>query len=281
MKKITRLLKHLFLPHRGNAFRPHALRHKAISLYSLGMITSQLAFGVTAFTGPIVSVEQSRAISVNVVKLTNNERTQNGLAELKENTSLTQAAFAKIDDMFEKGYWDHRGPGGETAWDFITEEGYVYQLAGENLARGFSSSQDAVNAWMESETHRQNILNSRFKEIGVATKSGTLGNNATTLIVQLFGEPKTAFASANEIRGQYSKTSQLIPQINLDNPVHVSRAPYFMLWIFLFGLIIVDGFMIRKLGLHASKKHIFELRSTLLLAVFGLFILLVGFTGIA
>ncbi len=280
-KNLGRVLKHYFLPHRGNAFRPHAFRHKMLSWYSIGLILSQLAFGITTYAGPTISAQQSEVMKKNIVTLTNAERSGENLSDLKENIILTQAAYDKLNDMFAKNYWDHKGPNGETAWEFVEKEGYVYQLAGENLARGYDSSAEVVAAWMKSESHRANILNERFRDIGIAVGSGEINGAKTTLVVQIFGEPKTAFAAAATTGPGAFTPKEVLPEIDLGNPALPSKLPYFLIWSFIFGLILVDGFMIRKLGLHASRSHVFNLRVSLLLAGFGLVFMMIGFVGIA
>lgn len=279
-KNFKRLLKHMFVPHRGNAFRPHALRHKALSVYSVGLIMSQLLLGATIYSGPDVVKMDAESIKKNIVLLSNTEREKNSLAVLSENETLNLAAQKKLEDMFAKNYWDHTGPKGETAWDFISTTGYTYLLAGENLARGFSNSTDTVKAWMASPTHRANILNNSYKEIGVAVGSGKINGNTTTVIVQLFGEPKTVIASAPETTKVLGE-KRLMPEVSLKNATSPSKTPYLLLWMVILGLIIIDGFMIRRLGLHASKSHAFNMRVSIFLSFLALCVLSVGVVGIA
>lgn len=280
MKKIKKILKHAFVPHKGNAYRPHAFRHKALSFYSIGLILSQLLFGATMYSGPMIMSGDAQVVAKNIITLSNKQREDMGISVVYENETLSKAAYGKLKDMFDKDYWDHTGPNGETAWNFINDSGYRYLLAGENLARGFNRSEDVVTAWMESPTHRENILNGRFKEMGVAVGSGRIKGNTTTVIVQLFGEPKTAFASQsseNKVLG----TQKLIPEFSLNNATLPSKTPYFLVWAFLLAMIIVDGVMIRKLGLHASRSHLFNFRVSLLMSVLVLVLLGVGVVGIA
>lgn len=271
------------MPHRGNAFRPHAFRHKMLSIYSLGLILSQLFWGATFYAGPSFSNEQAKIMQKNIFNLCNAERAKENISPLTENELLQKAAQDKLNDMFSKNYWDHKGPNGETAWDFVKKEGYLYALAGENLARGFESSAEVVLAWMKSETHKANILNPRFKDIGIAIGSGKINGAQTTIIVQIFGEPKIALAAATNTpqTTPVFAGAEIIPELKLNNPTLPSKVPYFIIWSFIFGLILIDGVMIRRLGLHASRSHVFNLRVSLLMAAFGLIFLMVGFVGIA
>jgi len=130
-----------------------------------------------------------------VIELTNNERLNAGLTIVKQNQELSQAAQAKAADMFAHNYWAHLSPTGTEPWSFITSSGYKYQHAGENLARDFGNPSDIVKAWMASPTHRQNLLDSRYKDIGIAVMDGYLNGVETTLVVQIFGTPQTSVSN--------------------------------------------------------------------------------------
>ena len=281
MKRYKRLLKHFVVPHRGTAFRPHAFRHKTLSMYLAALIIIQIAFGITLYSGPEVMGDDTENLKTNIVTLTNIERTKTASGVLYESETLNIAAENKLDDMFEKGYWDHTGPNGETAWEFISETGYRYEVAGENLARGFASSKDVMSAWMESPTHKDNILNSRFQEIGLAVGTGQVKGATTTVIVQLFGRPKTAFASEQTENTSLDNEKQLLPEVSLENATLPSRTPYFMVWAMIFGLVILDGIMLRKLGLHTSPKHLYSFRVSLAMSVIMLVMLSIGISAIA
>ena len=103
------------------------------------------------------------------------------------NDELSQAASAKADDMFQYNYWAHNSPSGKTPWAFITAAGYKYIYAGENLARGFTTTQSVIDAWMASPDHRANMLSSNYQDVGFAVKSGNLNGEDTVLIVEEFG----------------------------------------------------------------------------------------------
>ncbi|MBI4098092.1 MAG: hypothetical protein HY426_03555 [Candidatus Levybacteria bacterium] len=122
-----------------------------------------------------------------LINFTNQKRAENGLPTLSSNTALNSAASKKAEDMFAKNYWAHNSPDGTTPWVFIKQAGYNYVYAGENLAKGFNSATDVVNAWMASSTHRENILSPNFKDVGFAVKSGSLNGEQTFLVVQEFG----------------------------------------------------------------------------------------------
>lgn len=124
----------------------------------------------------------------DLVALTNQQRAQAGLPPLTLDAQLTKAASLKAADMMAKNYWAHNAPDGTTPWVFIKSSGYEYLYAGENLARGFTTAQDAVNAWMASPGHRSNILSPNYKDVGFAVVTGMLTGDDTVLIVEEFGE---------------------------------------------------------------------------------------------
>ncbi len=120
---------------------------------------------------------------------TNSQRSGNGLAELSLQGQLNQAAQAKANDMVARDYWSHTTPDGASPWVFITNAGYNYETAGENLAYGFDTSASTVTAWMNSAEHRANILNSSFKEVGfgIANSANYQGTGPQTVVVAMYG----------------------------------------------------------------------------------------------
>lgn len=135
-------------------------------------------------------VDAANYTSQQVITLTNQDRAALGLAPLRADAELMQAAMDKARDMFAKGYWDHYGPNGESPWQFIRAEGIEYSVAGENLGKGFSDVNKLNQAWLNSPAHRANIVKPEFNEVGVAVMDGTLGGENVTLVVQLFVREK-------------------------------------------------------------------------------------------
>lgn len=126
---------------------------------------------------------------------TNTQRTQNGLGNLTLNGALAQAAQAKADDMVARNYWSHTTPDGKEPWMFITNTGYQYLAAGENLAYGFSTSSDAVTGWMNSPGHRANILNGKYQEVGFGIANGaSYQGGEETVVVAMYAQPTAAVA---------------------------------------------------------------------------------------
>lgn len=102
-----------------------------------------------------------------VVDLTNQEREKEGLAPLEIDTELSEVARAKSQDMQENNYFDHNSPNYGSPFDMMQSFGIDYNTAGENIAQGQQSPEEVVDAWMNSQGHRENIMNGDFTHIGI------------------------------------------------------------------------------------------------------------------
>lgn len=187
--KLFHYLRHLFLPYKSNNQKAKILHPGSLVLIALTLVGFQFILGFTNRSFPRVLGYAANISPEEVIRLTNVERTNSGLAPLSTNSALSQAAIAKGNDMLAKGYWAHFAPDGTSPWSFFLNFGYKYRYAGENLARDFSDAGTAVNAWMNSPTHRENILNANYQEIGIGVVEGSLSGVDTTIIVQFFGTP--------------------------------------------------------------------------------------------
>lgn len=187
---------HLFHPRRSNNHRPHVLHTESlfvlivIAISFVGLLTASTKIW-SDVTGNILGFSTSITAD-QVIAQTNAKRQELGLAPLQPNSVLSAAARLKAADMFANQYWAHTSPQGKEPWDFIRTAGYSYQAAGENLARDFMGTNEMIDAWMNSPTHRANIVNGRYQEIGIAVVNGTLQGTDTTLVVQIFGRPRAA-----------------------------------------------------------------------------------------
>lgn len=190
-------MRHFFLPHPKTHNRAYLISKKALLVYLLLFVMMQLSFAGISRSKPGVLGITSDIEQPDLITLTNQERAQNGLLPLKENHELDVAATAKAQNMFQENYWAHFAPSGKSPWDFIHGSGYQFTYAGENLARNFTNSQDIMTAWMNSPSHKENIVNTHYQEIGIAVVDGTLLGQKTTLVVQEFGTPVEALAENN------------------------------------------------------------------------------------
>ncbi len=112
-----------------------------------------------------------------VFDLVNSQRSANGQSALTYNTEAAKVAQAKAEDMAANNYFSHTSPTYGSAFDMLKANGISYSSAGENIAKGQTSSSSVMNAWMNSSGHRANILSSSYKSVGVGCavdSSGTL-----------------------------------------------------------------------------------------------------------
>lgn len=210
-------IHHHFLPHHHDGFhhRAHAISLGALFVYLQLLIFFGSAIYFLKLTSPHILGTATFSAS-EIISLTNQKRAENHLPVLTTNPFLTKAAFAKAENMFGENYWAHYSPSGKSPWFFITSTGYKYIYAGENLARDFSQASPLVDAWMNSSTHKANILDKNFKEIGVAVVSGKLTGREGVLVVQMFG------STNRSIFGESSKSEVPLP---LPSPPVVALAP--------------------------------------------------------
>lgn len=181
------IFAHLFLPQRSNNYRSKLLHHQVLFLFIIFLFVGSFLLGQVKRNYPQVLGISSDITLDQLLKATNEKRQQNSLPPLRLNPQLNSAAEKKAEDMFTYNYWAHISPKGVTPWVFIKEAGYSYVYAGENLAKGFSSAQDAVDAWMASPDHRENELSQNYQDVGFAVKTGKLNGEETIVIVEEFG----------------------------------------------------------------------------------------------
>lgn len=116
------------------------------------------------------------------VELTNKERERRGCGPLKTNDRLRTAARGHSEDMAARDYFNHTSPDGDGPGERAEAAGYD-AWGGENIAMGYASAEDVVAGWMNSEGHRENILNCDFQAIGVGLADSARGEYWT----QMFG----------------------------------------------------------------------------------------------
>ncbi|MBI2028307.1 MAG: hypothetical protein HYT07_01735 [Candidatus Levybacteria bacterium] len=190
---------HLFVPRDLNNHRAKILHNSNLLLAIVFLIlTSFFVQKVSQAFPSILGVSTDITIDA-LFLLTNTKRQENGIHSLSLNAQLSEAASKKADDMFQYGYWAHNSPEGKTPWVFIKGAGYNYVYAGENLARGFTSTEDVINAWMESPTHKANMLSSNYQDVGFAVKIGQLDGEETVLIVEEFGNQNIPIIAAKPV----------------------------------------------------------------------------------
>lgn len=209
-------LKHAFVPHKGNHYRPHLVRLHGITAVVVLALALQLVYGFFS-SGRLEVLGRVSSISVEqLLSDTNQQRREAGLVGLKVNSALSDAAFQKAQDMFRHNYWAHTSPAGVTPWYWLGKAGYNYNVAGENLAKNYPTATATVNAWMASEGHRANILNGKYQDVGFAVVDGILDGRDTTLVVAYYGAKASA---AVEGDGDERQVTYAAPLGDGNNPL--------------------------------------------------------------
>jgi len=188
-------LKDLFIPHAGNNYKPHVLKPRRLLFHALSVIAIKAVVVIFVLFYPLsawLSPDMALAEAKKIIEFTNNLRQAVSLPALLENQKLNQAAWQKVEDMSLNQYFAHISPTGLSLKNWLEKIGYKYSIAGENLAVGFSKAEDVVAAWKDSPTHYNNIIDSDFKEIGVAMADGKFNQVDTAFIAQYFAAPAQA-----------------------------------------------------------------------------------------
>lgn len=197
-KRLQSFITHYFLPHQSNNFKAKSLHISSIIFYIVLLILLQGANSILRRLEPNILGYATNVTVEKIVELVNQERIQNSLVPLNMSSELSTAATQKAADMFTKNYWAHISPTGVSPWQFISSSGYSYIYAGENLAKSFNNSEEVVRAWMNSPTHRANIMKPEYTDIGISVMNGILSGEETTLVVEEFGTPVKLAAVTGE-----------------------------------------------------------------------------------
>ncbi len=149
-----------------------------------------------------------------VFNWTNYHRKQGGLSALSSNNKLDAAAKAKLMDMFAGQYFEHVSPAGYGPAHWVEAAGYAYIIIGENLALGdFEDDEALLAGWMGSPGHRANIMNAKYKEIGIAVGKSEYKGGLIWMAVQEFGAPLSACPAPDE--GLKEKIAQYESQLDI------------------------------------------------------------------
>lgn len=164
-----------------NDYSPPVLSYKAFVIYGLLLLILRLLIGTLATRGAAVE-------SGTLMGLINSERQQRNLSALVANSKLITAASQKSQDMIDRDYFAHVDPDGSYVWYRIENAGYKpYKILGENLAVDFSTSEGMVKAWIDSPSHRANLLHTDFLDQGLSALYGDYQGRYTNLTASLFG----------------------------------------------------------------------------------------------
>jgi uncharacterized protein YkwD len=291
-------LSYYFIPQEKNNYRAQILKTGFMLLLVGFYVVNQSVIKFIGTVKPGVLGYSSEITAEKVLDQTNIQRQNNGLPPLKYNSILSESATNKAKDMFTNNYWAHTSPSGTTPWDFFKAVDYQYSVAGENLARDFYDTESLLKGWMDSPTHKANIINSKYQEIGIGVVNGTLGGIKTTLVVQHFGAP-IAGVVTKESRPKQTQTVTN-PQVNPEvvnnlvandkaitsvnskilsdekseyiNPLTINK----IVGVIIFGLIIsvlfVDGYFTLKKGVNRlTGSNISHIGFLLIILLFMLY----------
>ena len=194
--------KQIFLPQRQNGYRPHFVRLQFVGVFLLVLLALQIFSLAFRFDIFVESPDPPSQQEQGIVSATNQARREAGVEELTVSEDLNRAARAKIDHMFSQQYWSHISPDGVQPWEFLDQQAYIYNLAGENLAKDYNTGESTVAGWLGSDSHRENLLKSEFEEIGTAVGEGTLYGQPATLAVAFYAQPVDGISVINQADGQ-------------------------------------------------------------------------------
>ena len=187
-------LKDFFIPHEENNYHPHFLHTKRALFYSAFFLSLKglvflfvLLFPSVVFVMPDVLAEEEEKLLL----LTNSLRQEQGIAPLAPLVPLHVSSREKALDMANLQYFSHTSPRAYELGHFLSEAGYNYDVAGENLAMGFSSAEEIFSAWMNSPSHYANLVDPEFTQFGVSVENGFFDNVSTVYVAEHFGTPKT------------------------------------------------------------------------------------------
>ncbi|HUZ93063.1 MAG TPA: CAP domain-containing protein [Candidatus Paceibacterota bacterium] len=196
MDAMTNAIRNFFLPTEQNEMLPLVLGREAffVLLAIAAALIVTPAYLRVKNIADLANPTLANFDAATVIDLANQSRAANGMPLLAPNSELDLAAEEKVQDMFANQYFAHFSPTGVSPWNFFARAGYSYIAAGENLAIDFPDAQDTEDAFMNSPTHRDNILSPLYTQMGAAVESGTFEGRSTIIVAQYFGAPKVAIA---------------------------------------------------------------------------------------
>jgi hypothetical protein len=176
-------LKHYLIASEENDYRPWIMTPTAVAAFCL------VVWGLRIFIPSSFLIAAPSIDPTDVMNRINQERSQRFLPTLNINSKLNSAANIKSNDMLARSYFAHVNPDGKYVWPTVEAAGYTpYKTLGENLAMDFTEAGAMVTAWMNSPTHRANILNDKFEDQGLAAVYGLFEpDHYTIAATNIFG----------------------------------------------------------------------------------------------
>lgn len=224
-KKRHSRVKHFLWPHKGNKFKPGLFAKESIAVIALVLLLIEGAyiFQIKVFSGS--SGFTAAVLPAALTDLANEDRASQGLSQLVDDPLLAMAAQAKADDMAKKSYFSHTSPDGRTLRDFLSAVNYDYSYAGENLAVDFTDSADVEKAWMNSPTHRANLLKREYRYVGFGVAQGMYEGREVTFVAQFFAAHPEASPAVAQARPKAAVATQQVEARVLGEEVIAKDAP--------------------------------------------------------
>ena len=140
----------------------------------------------TLFISPAAHAKSSLTPE-SLITATNIERIKHNLSPLVVDDRLSTVAQKRANEMAFYNYFSHTTSTGKPFWYRVQDTGYSFATTGENLATDFTDATSTVVAWMNSPTHRGNILKAEYEDIGIAVARKPIEHGGGYYIVQIFG----------------------------------------------------------------------------------------------
>lgn len=265
------IFHHWLIPRESNNHKARILHPSGLVLVIIVLLLFQLVLRSAVRSHPSILGIAKDITSERLLALTNAEREKKGLKPLHLDSVLSEAANEKAQYMLSHNYWAHTAPDGTTPWEFFNKAGYRYLYAGENLAKEFEVSDGVVSAWMQSPSHRANILRPEYQDIGFAVVNGELEGEKTTLVVELFGTKQSSSLSGLTEIGPSATTN--IPVISMspqtlgktESEPHVGLPTLYQsikfgtmgIGMLFIGILAIDGYVLWRKGVVRISGHNF------------------------
>ncbi|HEX5456647.1 MAG TPA: CAP domain-containing protein [Candidatus Saccharimonadales bacterium] len=245
-------------PRRRTTFKKHSKRYTKV--YSPYLpIAIGLAIGLAVIIGNRLNTGNNSVLGYasstspqTLLEQTNEKRESAHTQDLKINKALEYAAQLKANDMAKRDYWSHITPDGKQPWYFIDKAGYGYSQAAENLAYGFTSSENTIDGWMNSTEHRESMLNKDYADVGfgIANSPDYQNHGPETIVVALYGKPDKP--NAPGVRADFIDKSP--GSISRLQTLTGGKWPW---------INLISGMMIGIIAMYLVTKHSLKLRRRL------------------
>ncbi len=185
------ILSYIF-PTKKNSHRPQILEKNHLFFFGAGFCVMKIMIFLMIFFLPFYARQAEsdlKEFEYDLVKLVNETRVAQHKKPLIQNAFLNVSAATKNTDMLSRGYFSHQDLNKRSFSRFIDDTGYHYGMVGENLAMGFTTPEKTIEAWKNSPTHFENIIDEHFEETGISVAAGLYHEAPTIFMTQHFAGP--------------------------------------------------------------------------------------------